>query len=929
MLLSTALSARNANDLRERGRPGRRHTPGGRRSSRPRLELLESRTLLNVDFVQNNNDNGIGSLRDTLNNASPGDTIEFASNVQGTITLTSGTLDIEQDVQIEGPGANDLAISGNQNGFDVFFVDDGRTATIAGLTIADSSFTGITSYGDLTVADCTIVNNSESGIVTTGVATITNSTIAGNSTTSEGGGIANTGMMSVTNSTIAGNAAANGYGGGILTDGTATITNSTIAGNSAGYDGGGLEVYQGTASIANTIIAGNTAADGPDVGDRNGGAITSKGHNLIGNSSGGDGFVATDLLNVNPLLGPLQDNGGPTLTMALLPGSPAIDAGSNALVPLGINADQRGAPRNVDGVDIGAFEAQVYPVTSVSDSGTGSLRIALDQANEYGGSSITFSAIGVIELESPLPAILRDVQILGPGANVLTVHSAGASPVFQVDDGATATIAGMTISGGSAPDGSGIENIGTLTVADATLSGNNAYKYGGGIENFGSLTVTNSTLTGNDASYGGDIYNDGTATIDDSTLSASIVTDQGGAIYNYSSGTMTIINSTVTGNEANNAGGILNGGALTIEDSTVSMNSAEAFGGIWNAGTAAIANTIVADDKSAEGVDVYGTFTSKGYNLIGDSSGGSGFTGTDLLNVNPLLGFSENNGGSTATMALLPGSPAIGAGSIALVPSGISTDERGIARIVSGRLDIGAFESRGFTISVASGDNQTTVNRSAFPAPLVVTVRSPAGDPVEGGVVTFNAPSTGPSATFAGGSNTAAINASGQAKIAVTANGAAGGYALGATASGAAGTSFGLTNMVGPPAKLVIHTQPSAQATAGRAFATEPVIYIEDLSGDLEAADSTTKVTVAILGGGGRLVGKTTVTAVGGIVRFVGLSDNKAARVSLRFTSPSLTGATSNPIFISSKSSGMAVPTRSERWLLQGTSRHSSALPSS
>src|SRR5262249_36341377 len=103
-----------------------------------------------------------------------------------------------------------------------------------------------------------------------------------------------------------------------------------------------------------TIIAGNASYTGPDLY----GSLGSLGHNLIGNTSHGSGFHETDLLNVDPLLGPLKDNGGPTLTHALLPGSPAIDAGDNSDAP---EWDQRGPgyPRIVnDIIDIGAFEVQ-------------------------------------------------------------------------------------------------------------------------------------------------------------------------------------------------------------------------------------------------------------------------------------------------------------------------------------------------------------------------------------------------------------------------------------------------------------------------------------------------------------------------------------------------------------------------------------------
>ena len=137
--------------------------------------------------------------------------------------------------------------------------------------------------------------------------------------------------------------------------------------------GGGIRVGPGAVTLENTIVAGNTAANG--AGDNTGapvpgpdvdGAVTSNGHNLVGNTTEATGFTGTgDLTNVNPLLMPLADNGGPTHTMALSPGSPAIDAG----VAAGASFDQRGRPRTYDdpgvadaatsdGTDIGAFELQ-------------------------------------------------------------------------------------------------------------------------------------------------------------------------------------------------------------------------------------------------------------------------------------------------------------------------------------------------------------------------------------------------------------------------------------------------------------------------------------------------------------------------------------------------------------------------------------------
>jgi hypothetical protein len=152
-------------------------------------------------------------------------------------------------------------------------------------------------------------------------------------------------------------------GGNHIGSGTVDLINCTIAANTAnpsiGYhpgtgQGGGVSNTGGTVHARNTLIGGNTATTALDFS----GALASWGHNLIGNSEGGSGFDDTDLLNVNPLLGPPQDNGGPTQTMALLPGSPAIDAGDNTDAP---DWDQRGPgyPRIVNGIiDIGAFEYQ-------------------------------------------------------------------------------------------------------------------------------------------------------------------------------------------------------------------------------------------------------------------------------------------------------------------------------------------------------------------------------------------------------------------------------------------------------------------------------------------------------------------------------------------------------------------------------------------
>jgi len=176
-----------------------------------------------------------------------------------------------------------------------------------------------------------------------------------------GGAIYNVSDLALYSCTIASNNATGSTldtGGGIYNQGTLGITNSTIAGNQADYAGG----LYGFATLANTIVAGNTAGTyGPDIE----GTITSMDYNLIQSTNGLilHGATSHVLLRTNALLGPLQDNGGPTFTMALLPGSPAIDQG----LSFGLLADQRGfaRPYNLpsvadaaggDGSDIGACE---------------------------------------------------------------------------------------------------------------------------------------------------------------------------------------------------------------------------------------------------------------------------------------------------------------------------------------------------------------------------------------------------------------------------------------------------------------------------------------------------------------------------------------------------------------------------------------------
>src|SRR5262249_14337233 len=281
-------------------------------------------------------DNGDpGTLRDAVASVCTGNTITFAIPGPGphTIVLGGAPFEVTKNVTISG-SADGIVIDGNTYSR-IFNVNPTVTATLDRLTLTHGAAGNGGAVSNL------------------GTLTIRNSTLSSNAASSSGGGvwIDVDAATTIVNSTISGNSA--GFAGGIDSEGAVTLTNVTITGNTADVAGG--IAVTGDTTIANSIIAGNSAP-------------------VEANVLGSFNAAGPNITSGDPMLGPLQNNGGPTFTHMPLAGSPALDAGDNAVaVAAGLTTDQRGAgfARLLDAadadatqtVDLGAVEAD--PIVQV------------------------------------------------------------------------------------------------------------------------------------------------------------------------------------------------------------------------------------------------------------------------------------------------------------------------------------------------------------------------------------------------------------------------------------------------------------------------------------------------------------------------------------------------------------------------------------
>ena len=545
----------------------------------------------------------------------------YTLSLSGDIGLTASTRAIANATAnvilvIEGGG---YTVDGQgTTGVRPFTIAADTVVTMRDMSITggnSSSGGGIENSGTLTLLNSTLFRQSQlhpgegGGLyVVGGSATVQNSTLSGN-TGANGGGVALAAdgvLMTVQNSTVSGNVASNNGGGFFVQVGaTLNVIDSTVTANHADGDGGGVQAGEGQVRLGNTIVAGNTAGGtGPDVS----GAFTSDDYNLVGDSSGASYTPGGhDLSGVDPQLGPLQDNGGPTWTHAVSFGSPAFNAGMSDL-----SVDQRGMPRPALGADdIGAYEQQECPDSwSVSNEVILNAAIACYNGKTAAGS-YTLSLSGDIGLTASTRAIANATAnvilvIEGGGYTVDGQGTTGVRP-FTIAADTVVRVQNMTITGGNTGSGGGIQNAGTLTVINSTVRDNYADAAGGGIDNRGRLSVTNSTVSHNEASdesttgSGGGINNSGTVGIVNSTISDNAA-DYGGAIYSQSA--LTINGSTFSGNSATDVGGAISSqGTLNIMSSTLSGNSTAGEGGglYVVGGSATVQNSTLSGNTGANG----------------------------------------------------------------------------------------------------------------------------------------------------------------------------------------------------------------------------------------------------------------------------------------------------------------------------------------
>lgn len=360
--------------------------------------------------------------------------------------------------------------------------------------------------------------------------------------------------------------------------------------------------------------------------------------------------------------------------------------------------------------------AATLTVTSTSDAGAGSLRDRI--ASAAVGDTIVFApgVTGTISLASTL-AVSQDLTVRGPGAASLTISGSNAVRVFSISGG-NFTLSAVTIANGTvaAGLGGGIDITGgAVNLRDSVLQGNSATNGGGiAVGNGSTLTATGSTFANNTTTSvgGGAIIVAGSATLTGNTLTGNSAPVNGGAINVQPAGVLNAVNNTFRANTSGALGGALsNLGTTNLVNNTFSANVASS-GAVIATGNAnaTLHNNVFADNSATTSPSaLYGAFTTSSNNVffnnraagLEDDQTGQGTVNFVYTTTQPLAPLA-NNGGPTQTMLPVQGAAAICAGSIALLPGGITQDQRGLPRVSGSCIDAGSVQLLGLGIPALS-----------------------------------------------------------------------------------------------------------------------------------------------------------------------------------------------------------------------------------
>lgn len=652
------------------------------------------------------------SLREAIFFAPEYVTITFAEELEGTIVLTHGQLEIEAPIVIDGDNRITIDADQKSRAFSVFGGTEESPVVLNGLTIqngnADYGGAINNSSGTLTITNSSIINNTATqdggGIYnSSGTLSITDSVISGNKGTSTdshyacGGGICSySGAVTLTNSDVTENSSS--FGGGIYSKGynsTFSVTNSTISANTSDQICGGIYNENGSFTITSSVISSNSSVSGGAGIYNYSGDLTINSSEISSNTSGYNGGGIYNIMFSTLAI----NNSTISNNTANSNGGGIYNDGSKATLSI-TNSEISANTSSASGGGIANYSATLT-ITSSKFSG--------NAASSQGG--------GVYNYNGTLTITDNDIS-------ENTAYNGGG-----ISNYGTVNMQNSAISGNSANFGGGINNYGAVTIENSSISGNTAINNGGGINiasSSGTITLNNSTIADNSAPYGGGIYNTGTVDIQNNVISGNSATKNGGGI-NVASGELTLNNSTVVNNTAAYGGGVANYATTTLVNDEITGNQANFGGGIYNySGTTTLTNITIAGNTANNkggGIFNYDSVTDV-YNSIVACNTAS-VTGNDIAKnlgsvngYNSLSSYTEwglNNNyeydpnsplfynADNGDYRLVKKSQAIDKGDNQLAyDAGMdetSLDNSGELRFVGNHIDLGAYEYFGITAS--------------------------------------------------------------------------------------------------------------------------------------------------------------------------------------------------------------------------------------